>query len=340
MARGGAAGTRAAAGGVSHVFLAGMLLVGMCIGMFVGILAVTGTKAGMASSFRMGLAKITGGGGDVGLAPDMQLGREQVDAALEGLDRASRAAGRPPRMLMFSLGNDSPMWYHEVVDKRKGEIAFIENNRDWWTKVVGDHPQLRAVSHMVAYSTQVREVLSWFVPPAEGGDWGADRWCSEFPIRDLPAAVTEVAWDVVFVDAPWGFKFEHPGRFQSVFEAARLVARSGAGGRVLVDDCGREAENKAAQALLGLDPQFVRGVGRHGEDTPALYPGDKAHLHRGKSRDPAKVKHYFDEVKVPNGPINMVCVFDFKGDTVPPAVLKCGDHSGAAPEDGEDASAH
>ena len=311
MARGGAKGGKGEVmPGNSTV---GVVLMAACVFAF----ALLGRQTtGLLVAGRLARVKIPPPQGS--RLAGMQLGDDQVGAALETLDSISAAEGRPPRLLMFSLGNDSPLWYEEVVTKRGGDIAFIENNPDWWNDVVGKHPQLRDVSHMVTYSTKIEDVLPWFAPPAEGGDWGRDRWCTDFPIKDLPEAVVDGTWDVVFVDAPWGFKHEHPGRFQSVFEAARLVSKEG--GRVLLDDCNRESENKAAQALLGVKPQFLKTIGRRGQINDGEFPGRKEHLKPGVN--PTKVMHYSNKDRS----TNMVCVFDFNGSVVPPAVETCGAH--------------
>jgi hypothetical protein len=152
---------------------------------------------------------------------------------------------RPPCfLLVFGCGNDSPLW--QSVN-RDGTTVFLEDDAEWAAAV---STRVTAPVHLVRYRTRRR---FW-------------RWWLRFPLKlwlgmALPPEIRSRRWDVILVDGPAGWKRGHPGRMQSIYEAARLVA---AGGTVFVHDCERRQEAAAAALFLGEHRAFVEVQGTFG----------------------------------------------------------------------------
>lgn len=175
------------------------------------------------------------------LPGSMEQGPEQVRRLLEAVD-----ASADKQVLIFSMGHDSPFWYEEVVTKRGGELVFLEDNFQWYLTMLWHYPYLPA--RLVSYSTVIEDDAERL---KDGSEWCDLR-------MSLPDAVTHCAWDVVLVDGPRGDLPTSPGRFQPIFEAARLVKPDGA---VFVDDCNRDVERDFGQLFLGHD-NFEGGTER------------------------------------------------------------------------------
>jgi hypothetical protein len=84
----------------------------------------------------------------------------------------------PADVLIFDLGADSELW---SLANRGGRTVFLEDRVEWFGAVAD------AECYLVAY-----------------------------PGLELPPTVSDVAWDVIFVDGPQGWRPEHPGRRESI----------------------------------------------------------------------------------------------------------------------------
>ena len=69
---------------------------------------------------------------------------------------------------------------------------------------------------------------------------------------DLPDEVLSLAWDVILVDAPQGFRHSTPGRMKSIYTAA-VLGRRATDVEVLVHDCDRTVERVYSDRFLGPD---------------------------------------------------------------------------------------
>jgi glucuronoxylan 4-O-methyltransferase len=129
---------------------------------------------------------------------------------------------RPCHLLIFGLGHDSE-FYRRI--NRGGRTIFLEDNEEWIRHLTGRFQRLEA--YLVSYKTLVGRWRDYLADPA--------------PFATLlPSAVTEVRWDIIFVDAPNGYLDGQPGRMESLRLAAQLVNSPGT---VFVHDCERETED-------------------------------------------------------------------------------------------------
>lgn len=148
----------------------------------------------------------------------------------------------PCNFLIFGVGRDSTLW---VGANPGGRTAFLEDVADWASLARETVPGIEV--HDVRYGT-----LRALWPIYRHFE---DRlWMDE-----LPGDVETTAWDIVLVDAPRGTRWYRPGRMKSIYTAAVLGRRRGAGepvdGRadVFVHDCHRRVEREAADRYLGTD---------------------------------------------------------------------------------------
>ena len=183
------------------------------------------------------------------LPEKMQQDFGQVWKILKHLDDSSKK-----NLLSFSVGYDSPFWHSEVVTKRNGVAVFLEDDLEWIKIVKKIHKQLKIMN--VSYSTKI---IRDFV--ALESDFSS--WCKILPM-ELNSHLRSSHWDVVLVDGPQGHmdNMNLPGRFQSLFEAARLVA---VGGHIVVDDCNRITERLFADIFYGSQ-NLLSATARSGKE--------------------------------------------------------------------------
>jgi len=146
----------------------------------------------------------------------------------------------PCNFLIFGLGNDSPLWH---FTNPSGRTVFIEDNPEWRDRVVSQHPELDVV--MTSYSTQRSEWEDYLDAP-------------DTLSMDLPGDVSDVAWDVVLVDAPAGWKPEMPGRMQSIYETVHLTQP---GSDIFVHDIDRTVEDVYSKYFFA-DADHVADIDR------------------------------------------------------------------------------
>jgi hypothetical protein len=150
-----------------------------------------------------------------------QMSPEQILRIATHVLRATRS-----NVLVFGLGADSGFW---TALNPFGRTVFVEDDAAWISRV---HPSIpRAEIYHVTYATQI-EV--WADPLDFPANW--------------PEALDDVAWNVILVDGPMGYKPGTPGRQQSIWTAGRLRSPNTA---VFVHDYQRPWERKAADAYLG-----------------------------------------------------------------------------------------
>jgi glucuronoxylan 4-O-methyltransferase len=148
----------------------------------------------------------------------------QVNAIVQALRRRKFC-----NLLIFGFGHDSP--FYQAINAG-GRTVFLEDHEGWFRDVTTKYPHLEA--YRVHYKTRVSEWQKYLDQP------GAYA-------TDLPEAVTNLKWDLIFVDAPAGFAENTPGRMESIRLASVLIKRPG---DVFVHDCQREVENKFSTHFL------------------------------------------------------------------------------------------
>lgn len=182
-------------------------------------------------------------GKNITLPDKMQQHPNQLVKSLRLFDEFSK----PLTFLSFSVGFDSVFWYNQVVQERNGRAAFIEDDVNWLQKVQSIYSYLSIFK--ANYTTNIFEDFDRVVKHSA-------LWCTLLPM-DLPPIIRSTSWNVIMVDGPMGYNADiHPGRFQSLFEAARLVSLPN--GYIVVDDCERAVEGTVADLLFGAENRISR----------------------------------------------------------------------------------
>lgn len=171
-------------------------------------------------------------------AADIQLSVDELKLAI-----AAIVQKRPCRLLVFGLGNDTPLWMRV---NRGGTTVFIEDDAGWFRSVLARHP--RAKAHLVSYRTQRAE-------------WRGLLDSAERLAMPLPEEVEGNRWDVILVDAPAGYEDSSPGRMMSIALARRLASD---GADIFVHDCDRLVEQEYCDRLLRPENLLAEvGIIRH-----------------------------------------------------------------------------
>lgn len=95
------------------------------------------------------------------------------------------------QVLIFGLGYDSRVW---AAVNNQGRTIFLEYYQDWIDKVVRDLPSLEV--YPAAYNATIAKADAFFSAP----------W-----LMSPPAAVDQLCYDVIIVDAPEGGDPSKPG---------------------------------------------------------------------------------------------------------------------------------
>lgn len=149
----------------------------------------------------------------------------------------------PCRLLIFGVGKDSKMW---VAANAGGTTEFVEHELEWIGMTRKQIPGV--IVHEVTYKTKRKHWKKML-----------DR-TDDLLMQDLPASVTDTAWDIIYVDSPQGGNDRRPGRMKSIYTASRIAAR-GKQTDVVLHDCDREVERVYGDKYLGED-NLVAHVGR------------------------------------------------------------------------------
>ncbi|KAF8068232.1 GXM2 [Scenedesmus sp. PABB004] len=197
-------------------------------------------------------------------------GRPQISVAQLALIASSlkwagaQDGGRPTRLLVWGVGHDSVA--HAAINAG-GATLFLEDNAEWLAKISGAYPALSI--EQVAYRATVAGAAAFFAAP----------W-----LMHLPAAAAEGCWDTILIDAPAGYRPEHPGRVEASYAALRLAEACVASGRaaavtLFLHDVGRPLEREIMARLFDAHP-LVRPLGvvqGHGTRWLAGYVMSAAH---------------------------------------------------------------
>ncbi len=157
-----------------------------------------------------------------------QLNQEEYLFVAKTLSRRS-----PCDLLVFGVGRDSSLW---IDINEGGRSTFLESDSGWIERVRSECPPIDV--RLVHYGTKRR-------------DWKTLLQADPRKLRmDLPPDIAASSWDIIFVDAPPGYRDTHPGRMQSICTAARL-AHQHPPADVLVHDCNRTVERVYTDRFLG-----------------------------------------------------------------------------------------
>lgn len=151
----------------------------------------------------------------------------------------------PANILVFGMGFDTAYW---LEFNQGGKTIFLENDEEWFNEIVYRNP--KADAYKVDYPNDITQWESLLEKPSDLK-------------MNLPEEVMNIEWDVIFVDAPQGWKHEAslPGRMSSIYMASQLVKEDGF---IFVHDVEREVEKAYAEKYLGSDNlvSYVNGRAR------------------------------------------------------------------------------
>jgi hypothetical protein len=152
---------------------------------------------------------------------------------------AAVGKARPPRVLVFGLGHDTPVYRH-FVGRAGGKLIFVEESEQWMPKdgTLALHVPAQRWSTRVDGGLVETEALL----PVE-------RQALEELLGEGP-----LEFDLVIVDAPTGYAAGCPGRQGACWWASQLVRP---GGIVYVDDAERALEAASVARYLAA-PGFER----------------------------------------------------------------------------------
>ncbi|CAN1310016.1 Glucuronoxylan 4-O-methyltransferase 2 [Linum perenne] len=170
---------------------------------------------------------------------------KEVSVSLRILEKKS-----PCNFLIFGLGHDSLMWSSLNYG---GRTVFLEEDKTWIEKVVGDIPSLEA--YHVSYDTKVHQAGGLMEAGIGDEDCKAvsdprESKC-RLALKGFPAEIYEMDWDLIMVDAPTGYHDEAPGRMTAIYTAGMMARNKEAGEtQVFVHDVDRTVEDRFSKAFL------------------------------------------------------------------------------------------
>lgn len=167
--------------------------------------------------------------------PDIQMSPEQIEV----VSSAILARGPKCNLLVFGLGNDSPLW---AALNRNGYTLFLENIPEWIAKTKAVSPELNIAQ--ISYDNVT--VASSRKDPI-----------SIIQKAQVPQQLLDRTWDVIIVDGPMGYAPGLPGRAIPICWAKKLAS---AATHIFIDDYDRELEAMYADFLFADKRHTGRAV--------------------------------------------------------------------------------
>ncbi len=144
-----------------------------------------------------------------------------------------------PRVLIFGLGYDTPLWQRAVEDA-SGQVVFVEENDTY----ISMNPSANVLKVTVE---------EW------GTKVGNGSLQPDTHLLGIHPELVGKEFDVILVDAPTGFSSQRPGR-QGACIWASLLASSGAA--IYVDDTERLIEARSIKRYF-VKPDFTVVWNKH-----------------------------------------------------------------------------
>jgi uncharacterized protein (TIGR01627 family) len=173
----------------------------------------------------------------IGAGKSGQMSLDEYSLLLETLGKKA-----PCNFLVFGVGNDSKLW---LEINKNGRTVFLEDSEFWLNKIRASFPLLEG--YLVFYNTKRSE---WKKRLAKDQQSGA-------LMLDLPSSIKDVAWDIIFVDAPCGYSDQTPGRMKSIYTASEL-AKNNYSVDVFVHDCDRTVEQVYSDTFLKKENMIIQ----------------------------------------------------------------------------------
>ncbi len=148
---------------------------------------------------------------------------------IEAIAAAIRSRGPNCNMLVFGLGNDSPLW---AALNSSGYTLFLEDVQEWITKMLSLHPTLNVEQVSYAGTT----VASALQSPNE-----------TIASAEVPLFLLKRKWDVIVIDGPMGYAPGLPGRALPLCWTRQISQTST---HIFVDDYDRQLEKSYADFLF------------------------------------------------------------------------------------------
>lgn len=156
---------------------------------------------------------------------DVQMSAPQIEA----IAAAIRSRGPDCNMLVFGLGNDSPLW---AALNTTGYTLFLEDVQEWITKVLSMHPTL----NVARVSYEGTTVASALKSPND-----------TIASAQVPLFLLQRKWDVIVIDGPMGYASGLPGRALPICWTRQICHSST---HIFVDDYDRQLEKAYADFLF------------------------------------------------------------------------------------------
>lgn len=155
-------------------------------------------------------------------------------------------ARKPCFVLVYGLGKDSELY---IRMNEGGVTVFVETDMKWIMYTKDRLPHANIVHH--TFPTTVKQSV--------------ENECTSTYVR--PAYIDFHPWDVIIVDAPFGWKDEFMGREFPIREAAERLASSSTKVDVFVHDVDRQLETMACDKFFPLPPVEAYDRTRHYTNT-------------------------------------------------------------------------
>lgn len=160
-------------------------------------------------------------------------------AQIEAVSSAILSRGPGCNLLVFGLGNDSPLW--NAINK-DGYTLFIEDIPDWIAKMSAAHPEL----NIDRVSYQGTTVASAVGDPV-----------ATIQRAQVPDILRQRVWDVIIIDGPMGYAPNLPGRSLPICWAKQMAKPWT---HVFIDDYDRDLERTYADFLFPAQRAAGRAV--------------------------------------------------------------------------------
>jgi hypothetical protein len=156
---------------------------------------------------------------------DTQMSAPQIEA----IAAAIKSRGPHCNMLVFGLGNDSPLW---AALNSNGYTLFLEDVEEWIAKIFGIYPTLN-VKHVSYAGTTVASA--------------SENPGATIEAAQAPAFLLGLRWDVIVIDGPMGYAPHLPGRALPICWVRQIAQRST---HIFVDDYDRKLEQTYSDFLF------------------------------------------------------------------------------------------
>lgn len=159
----------------------------------------------------------------------VQLSDLQIMWVADMLHLAHSVNKNKPNLLVFGVGNDSPMWSQVNCI---GRTVFVEDDEEWIKVISSRFPSLEV--HHVNYNSSVSRASDFFLNPVEMSITSVDSEC----------------FDVILIDGPKGFAVEQPGRLIPAYYSYKKAQTCDIATVIFLHDVERPTEQMIAEKLF------------------------------------------------------------------------------------------